>query len=45
VTDRRTRARDALAAARAPLWSTEKAGWSDDHTMGRTVCTIELSGK
>jgi hypothetical protein len=41
VTARRAQARDALAAARAPLWSTEGTGWTPSHVMPRTVCAIE----
>jgi hypothetical protein len=41
VTARRARARDALEAARAPLWSTEATGWGPSHVMPRTVCAIE----
>jgi hypothetical protein len=38
VVQRRTQARDALARARAPLWSTEAIGWTDEHVMRRSVC-------
>jgi hypothetical protein len=41
VKDRRARARDALAAARAPLWSSEATGWSQAHAMARTVCALD----
>jgi hypothetical protein len=41
VAQRRVLARDAMAAARAPLWSTEASGWTDAHAMRRTVCAIE----
>ncbi|HEX8789684.1 MAG TPA: hypothetical protein VF765_01945 [Polyangiaceae bacterium] len=41
VTTRRAQARDALAAARAPLWSTETTGWTASHVIERTVCAIE----
>jgi hypothetical protein len=48
VAQRRVQSRDALAVARAPLWSTEAAGWGDSHTIRRTVCAIpaaELPGR
>jgi hypothetical protein len=41
VEGRRARVREALAAARAPLWTTEASGWSQDRTMPRTVCVLE----
>jgi hypothetical protein len=41
VEGRRARAREALAAARAPLWTTEASGWSRDRTMPRTVCALD----
>lgn len=41
VNARRAQARDALAAARAPLWSTEATGWTSSHAMQRTVCALE----
>lgn len=41
VADRRARARDLLAAARARLWSTETAGWTAEHTLKRTVCAVD----
>jgi hypothetical protein len=44
VAQRRVQARDALAAARAPLWSTEASGWTDAHTVRRTVCAVEMAG-
>jgi hypothetical protein len=40
VAQRRVQARDALALARAPLWSTEATGWDGSHTIRRTVCAI-----
>jgi hypothetical protein len=40
VAQRRVQARDALARARAPLWSTEASGWDGSHTIRRTVCAI-----
>lgn len=40
VAARRSLARERLASARARLWSTEAAGWTDGHTMKRTVCAI-----
>jgi hypothetical protein len=40
VAARRTAGRDDLASAHARLWSTETAGWSADHTMKRTICTM-----
>ena len=43
VTQRRVLARDSLATAKARLWSTEKTGWSEDRTMKRTVCVIDVS--
>jgi hypothetical protein len=48
VAQRRVQSRDALAAARARLWSTDASGWSDAHTIRRTVCAIpavESSGR
>jgi hypothetical protein len=42
VAARRAQTRDALAAARAPLWSTEAAGWASSHVMPRTVCAIDV---
>jgi hypothetical protein len=45
VTDRRAHARDLLGSARARLWSTEKATWTDTHTMTRTVCAVEVPVK
>lgn len=42
VATRRAQARDALAAARAPLWSTESTGWASSHVMPRTVCAIDV---
>jgi hypothetical protein len=41
VAGRRARVREALAAARAPLWTTEASGWSRDRTMPRTVCALD----
>ena len=41
VAERRAAARDRLSAARARLWTTEVAGWSDDRTMKRTLCAID----
>jgi hypothetical protein len=41
VAERRARARDLLASARARLWSTEAAGWTDTHAMKRTICAID----
>ncbi len=40
VGDRHARARDLLTSARARLWSTEASGFTDTHTMTRTLCTI-----
>jgi len=45
VADRRAAARDALASARARLWTTEQTGWTDAHTMRRTVCAVDAPGK
>lgn len=42
VSGRRARARDALAAARAPLWSTEATGWPATHVIQRTVCAMDV---
>jgi hypothetical protein len=46
VTERRALVRTELASARAPLWSTESAGWSDlpggGHTIKRTVCAVDV---
>jgi hypothetical protein len=41
VAERRSVARDRLAAARARLWTTEAGGWAADRTMRRTLCTID----
>jgi hypothetical protein len=41
ISERRQAARDKLESARARLWSTEQAGWTASHTMGRTICTID----
>jgi len=45
VGDRRARARDGLAAARARLWTTEAAGWSSEADAGRkmkrTICAVD----
>jgi hypothetical protein len=45
VTERRAHARDVLAAARARLWSTEAAGWTDTHAMKRTICAIDAASQ
>jgi hypothetical protein len=45
VVTRRVTARDRLASARAPLWTTEKSGWGGGRLMKRTVCSITQSGK
>jgi hypothetical protein len=45
VAGRRARARDLFASARARLWSTESAGWTDAHTMRRTVCSVDVPVK
>jgi hypothetical protein len=45
VAERRAQARDRLAAARARLWSTEAAGWTDAHTLPRTVCAVDASSR
>jgi hypothetical protein len=45
VTDRRAHARDLLASARAHLWSTERATWTDTHTMNRTICAFDAPVK
>jgi hypothetical protein len=48
VTQRRVQSRDALAVARARLWSTDASGWGDSHTIRRTVCAVpaaEASGR
>lgn len=42
VMGRRAQAKDSLAAARAPLWSTEATGWAPSHVMPRTVCAIDV---
>jgi hypothetical protein len=46
VSARRAQARDDLAAARAALWSTEAAGWSElpggGHVLKRTLCALEV---
>jgi hypothetical protein len=45
VAQRRALARDALAGARARLWSTEATGWNDTHAMRRTVCAIDAPAR
>jgi hypothetical protein len=45
VANRRLQARDALANAKAPLWSTEANGWAGAHTVHRTVCAVESPSK
>jgi hypothetical protein len=46
VASRRAEARDDLASVRAPLWSTEAAGFADlprgGHALHRTICAIDL---
>ena len=41
VAERRAAARDALAKARARLWTTESSSWEGDRTLKRTLCTVE----
>jgi hypothetical protein len=41
IAARRVGVRDALATARAPLWTSEKTGFDDAHAMERTVCAWE----
>jgi hypothetical protein len=41
----RVQARDALASAKARMWSTEAAGWGAGHVMNRTVCAVEVPGR
>jgi hypothetical protein len=41
VAERRSAARDALAKARARLWTTESSSWEGDRTLKRTVCAVE----
>jgi hypothetical protein len=45
VADRRGRARDLLASARARLWTTEGVGWTEARTMKRTVCAVDAPVK
>lgn len=45
VVTRRITARDRLASARAPLWTTEKSGWGGGRLMHRTVCSLNAPGK
>jgi hypothetical protein len=42
VAARRARARDLLASSQAQLWTTEAAGWSSEHSMKRTICTVDV---
>jgi hypothetical protein len=42
TSERRARARDLLAAARASLWTTEKDSWAPDHEMPRTLRVVEV---
>ena len=42
VADRRAHARDAIAAARARLWTTEASGWEDGRNIKRSLCTIDV---
>jgi hypothetical protein len=41
VGERRARARDLLASARARLWTTEASSWANRRTMKRTVCALD----
>ncbi len=41
VAERRTRARELLAAAKAHLWSTEASSWTDVRRMRRTLCAFD----
>jgi hypothetical protein len=41
VTERRTRARDLLAAVRTHLWTTGASGWAEGNTMRRKVCALD----
>jgi hypothetical protein len=41
VTERRTRARDLLAAVRTRLWTTGASGWALDRSMKRKVCALD----
>jgi hypothetical protein len=41
VTERRKQARDRLAAAAAPLWTTEATAWGPDGRMRRTLCAVD----
>jgi hypothetical protein len=45
VSDRRARARTLFAASRASLWTSESTAWQSDHTMKRTVCAVEVTGR
>jgi hypothetical protein len=45
VRERRTQARDALASARARLWTTESTGWSTERTLPRAVCAVEVPAR
>jgi hypothetical protein len=42
VSARRVQSRDALAAARTRLWTSEDSGWAPGHTVQRTVCAIDV---
>jgi hypothetical protein len=41
IAARRVAVRDALAAARVPLWTSEKVGFDEVHAMRRAVCAWE----
>ncbi len=48
VTARRAEAKEALASAKVPLWSTEGAGWVNaaggggGHAIKRTLCVLDV---
>jgi hypothetical protein len=45
VAERRIQARDALASARARLWSSERATWGNGRTMKRTICAVDVPSR
>jgi hypothetical protein len=45
VGERRAKARDLLATARARLWTTEAAGWGTQRVMKRTLCALDAPAK
>jgi hypothetical protein len=45
IAQRRQAARDALAAARDRLWTTDEAGFGRDHKLARQVRVVDLSSR